>query len=759
LQLALPRFELSKEVVVLGFIWGAFALAAPTRIGNFEFRHFVNEDGLTLNVSRSAPPMAVLEDEKLSPIKTEPSENIVATRGIHTIGSGTDMAWPKLRKYSMSFERRAARFARQHRRSNFGVKVTSISNAISVVPLLPQHISNLYAVTVVDSQKALPVLSIVKPASLAIDVGQVQGPKTETVHEASAPTVNFVPQAFAKPALRAPKSVAQNNYVPSRGQASVTAVDPDKLRRQSIIEGAVRAGFSPDKAPSDIQGLDGGKKRSAATVTQQSADDYHVVGQIELSGGLAATGSNTKVDIQWQGLAQNRVGVVDYSSGQFDIAVPNLRIAKVTARLLDESGYVLGTGEYDIEDNEAPGQKTLQGISILIEPRESTINGKVVSAYNVGSAVVPVIGSSVFAGGSARDMADKNGNFRLSGLSSQSTFAFEAYAPEHWSTRILSTAKRTLHIPVFAVKMMDSFFGLIGKDADRSDFGVVWGEVKKKNQTVAGVQVVSTAQGAVGPIYFNELRIPDKTLKATTSNGLFAFAKVKPGLQVISAQSNGKEIPSTVVSVAASKVSYSEISFKATTIQGQVIDPILKTTLTAQVGVVGALASTNSDSNGFTLKIPSSDPMLFVEAQGSDEYMKSRTTIAKPEAKNVELPLYKKTWLKEKLAKANAKFTPDQTIFVGYVSGPEFHVQLDDSLDPTVSADKAEPQIYYFNKKGDIDSTMLSGSEGGNAFIITNLPPGLHTLIITSASGDLTVSRLFASDNGVANVMALELKP
>jgi hypothetical protein len=83
LQLALPRFELSKEVVVLGFIWGAFALAAPTRIGNFEFRHFVNEDGLTLNVSRSAPPMAVLEDEKLSPIKTEPLALVRIWRGLN----------------------------------------------------------------------------------------------------------------------------------------------------------------------------------------------------------------------------------------------------------------------------------------------------------------------------------------------------------------------------------------------------------------------------------------------------------------------------------------------------------------------------------------------------------------------------------------------------------------------------------------------------------------------------------------------------
>jgi hypothetical protein len=777
LQRALSRLDFSQETLIISLFWVAFSLAIPTKTGNFEFRHFASNESLTLSVSRNAPPMAIIEDERLHAVVTEPVQEIKRTKGSIIIGAGTP-AWNHLQYYARVFEKKRAKklhikFAKKN-------NVKSLERFSELLALV-KHVQSdeqkapvVYAVNFKNEKtpltfpvyvraaadveplrspatvsQTLVVPRIVVPASMTETTIPATKHDTLIVYQASAynvPPVAIPPAASPSKAKR-PVHIA---LPPSRMVAQVAPAPVSKIQlsaQQNVDSHAVAAldvasmGFAPtDPTPPKAQ-----------------QDLFAIRGQIELSGGLVATGSSTKLDIQWSAGGQSRTAQVDYSTGLFTVAVPTLDTGKVTARLLDESGFVLGIGEAQVDGSASYNQQVLRDLNILVESPETEIRGKEISAYDVDNVFVPIFGAQLFGPSSTQVMAEKNGNFQLKGLGSESTLVLEGYAQEHWGTRIITTAKRNITMPVFSMKMMDSFLSLIGGGADNSDYGVIWGEIKKHSKGVQGVRVNLASAPNIKPIYFNALRIPDTALEATSTNGLFAFAKVPPGIHVVNSQFSGRETPPTVVSVSPSRLSFSQILFKSLEIQGNVIDQ-LSVPVTAEVKVVGTLESTKSTDQGFKLKVPSSDPVVLVEANAGPNYLTTRSAIARPEAKNLKLQVFEKSWIADKLKNVGINFKDDQSLLIGSVTGQDYHVILDDKIDPKLLASKSEPQIFYFGEKGELDKALQDG-QSNNYFVMTNVQPGLHTVLVQSTSGEVTTSRIFIADPGVANVMSLSLRP
>jgi hypothetical protein len=789
LQRVFSKIDLSKETILISLLWAFFALAIPTKIGNFDFRHFVDEEGLTLSVSRSAPPMAILEDERLTNVPMEPLQEIKRTKGSSIIVAGQSSAWPRLKYYSRIFEKRMRLKALNQIAKKTNHSISKMSDVINLVKFFPsddQKIPKVYAVSFTNPARknsGRSVKNVREDVERPLVAPSV--PRSLPTGEDAPPSKNYVAPAMVavtvRPALEADPSVepkkivtpaivpvAAEGYVLSSKRNNSANVASAAHAAPPVSQGplaappippAQKVAFQPPVAPpgnGDTVITD--RKPAAAPLSE---DLYKISGQIELSGGLVATGSSTKVDIQWHSGSQTRVGVIDYSTGQFLVEVPSLNAGKIAARLLDETGSVLGTGEYELEGQNDPtlhmSLQSVQGVTILIEPEDVEIRGQVVSAYNVGQVIVPILGAEVFGPNQVQDVAEKNGTYNLTGLGPSSNFVLEAYAQEHWGTRIFSSAKRQMHIPVFANKMMDSFFSLVGVQQDGADYGVVWGVVKRKGNPISGVQVKLVGTENIQPVYFNELRIPDLHLRATSTNGLYAFTKIKPGINIVNAKLGAQELPSTVVSVSASRVSYSEISFKSLNVEGSVFDPVANSKIDSSVSVVGASNSAVSGGQGFNFKVPSSDSVVIVEAQPSDEYYKSRAVISRPEAKGLQINAFRKDWLKEKLRKVNVTLKDSDSVLIGTVKGPGYHAQLDDPIDPGTTLEKAEPQVFYFNEKGDLDPTLLDAGQNGGSFVMVNLKPGLHTLIIQSDSGESSTARLFASDPGVASVVSLTL--
>ena len=235
---------------------------------------------------------------------------------------------------------------------------------------------------------------------------------------------------------------------------------------------------------------------------------------------------------------------------------------------------------------------------------------------------------------------------------------------------------------------------------------------------------------------------------------------MKPGLHVVSAEYKNRELPSSVASVSASMVSYNKILFTSLTLAGKIVDPLAQIAVSGQIAVVGASATTHATTDGFQLKVPSSDPLVFVEANAGPNYLVSRSAIPRKEAKGLSIPVYRRDWLVSQLKNAEIKFDPKKGAFIGYVTGPAFRVRLDDSdIQSKLSDQDAVSNPVYFNADGKADASLLEGSADGGGFILPNLLPGLHTLIVSSSDGEITTSRLFVSEAGVVNVLTMPLRP
>ena len=116
--------------------------------------------------------------------------------------------------------------------------------------------------------------------------------------------------------------------------------------------------------------------------------------------------------------------------------------------------------------------------------------------------------------------------------------------------------------------------------------------------------------------------------------------------------------------------------------------------------------------------------------------------------------MFKKSWLSDQFRNMGLKYDEQKGIILGYVNGPAFHVALDSK-----SSDSVNENTLYFDNTGKIQPDSIEGVAGGGGFIITNLKPGVHTLVITSAEGEIVASRIFVSEAGVLNVLSMPLRP
>jgi len=224
----------------------------------------------------------------------------------------------------------------------------------------------------------------------------------------------------------------------------------------------------------------------------------------------------------------------------------------------------------------------------------------------------------------------------------------------------------------------------------------------------------------------------------------------------VNARLDNQELPYSVVSVSPGRISYSEISMKTLEVQGVVVDALTNSKVSnSTIEVVGSSKQTQSTPQGFNLKIPSSDSVVMVEAKPEESYLKSRVMVSRSEAKNLQINVFKRDWVKEELKKVGYAVNPKDSILIGAGGSNGFRALLDDPVPSGLSSEKAEPQIFYFNKKGDLDSNLLDSVDGSGGFIMVNIKPGLHTLVIQNETGEDATTRLFAAEPGVVSFVAV----
>lgn len=699
------------------YSWIVFSIVNPTAVGNTQFVHVPNQKAMKIAISKNSPPMALLMGEELEPIKTEPEDAPAKSKTTILLSAGDLNLKPKAKVFAKSYlEREKEKIQLAKTLAPQRTRISELLSLVAPTNLTPINLSQVHL-----NKKESAVANERFPSEVNLPplgpVGTVYVKGEESPVVSIANASRGLPRGEDKPVF----SVEQK----AQSKASPSSLE-NKVNWQSVI----------------------GK--------DNASNNLRIFGTIELSGGLALTQDINDLRVYWKTGTDSVEGKID-DKGRFIVDVAHVGVGKLVATLSDRQQKLMGRGVFDLNDLSfetlTQTLNSRDGFKILIQPSfASSKMGEVISAYSFDQYKMLVPGAYVLGPNYTQIQVGLDGRFEFSGLTSDSSFILEAGAPNYWRTRIITDTETKDSIPLFSDKMIESLFDLTGQKSFINSSAVVWGQASKKGKPMDGVRVSINVPGAFGPIYFNDLRIPDMNLKSTSKNGLFAFIKIPKGLHVVTSHLGDHELPSFLIPATLGVISYVNLKLTSVTARGVVFDPLLKQNIPAQLNIIGSSRPLTSGQNGFEYKWPSADPVAHINLHGGPEYFVQRQSILRSETKSLEIPLYQKSWLFEELSQNKIRVNEGTGMFVGFLEGTDFKVSLD-------REQNVEDNIFYFDEKGKISVGKMESAPNGGGFLITNLSPGIHTLIVTSSDGELNRSHLFIAEPGILNVLGGSLKP
>jgi hypothetical protein len=474
-----------------------------------------------------------------------------------------------------------------------------------------------------------------------------------------------------------------------------------------------------------------------------------LAGQVEMTGGLAFMGPQSQMVIKrvfnGQTFEQGRIWVTE---GKFEI-----RVHQATGFLVAElvsDGRVMGHGELSLLELESIPDKSdhINDIRIALRPTTEGASFSTISGYSHDLQKISVKGARVeIQAYTDSQKVNDEGAVSEPTLSRESSFVARATAPGHWPSLVVGQAQEPQDIRLFANPMMEALINLNLAGQDRKEaynMSVVWGRLTQNGKPLADGQVEMA--GSYQPVYLNDSYLPDPNLQATSKNGLFAFLRVRPGVQALRARINNKFFPAQIFPTESKHVSYVEIEVRDKVVsQFRVFDGLnMNKPVSASIRLVGSEDSLSVGQGKFVQYSTAANPFM-VEADGGVEYEPSRVTVTgQPHVVNV--PLVQREWLYNLAAQKSLAQQPDCGIIVGYMDMQDFEVEL------TGYNAGETMQIVYFDSMG----RPVDGNHGiaGGGFVVFNAPRGLQTLYVHPTQSRETFSQIVVAEPEFVQVIA-----
>lgn len=466
-----------------------------------------------------------------------------------------------------------------------------------------------------------------------------------------------------------------------------------------------------------------------------------VSGQVEMTGGLAFMGPETQMVVRrvfnGQNFEQGRIWVTE---GKFEIHVKK-PIGFVVAELQTRDGRVLGHGEVNLLDLGLPQKDNhIMDIRIALHPTAEGVMFHTISGYSHGGQKMPIADARVeIQAYSDAQKVNAEGAISEPTLSRDSSFVARALAKNHWASLVVGQAGEPQEIRLFANSLVDALLSLNLSGTDKLEAyhqSIVWGQVTQGGGPVADVQVEMA--GDYRPIYFNEMYLPDVKMQGTSSNGLFAFVKVKTGVQALRVKIGSKVYPAQIFPTEEKHVSYIEVGIRERVIsQFRVFDGLeMNKPVASRIRLVGTDETLPVAKDDFVAYSVAANPFL-VEAEAGAEYELSRVTVTgSPHV--VHIPLVQREWLYRLSVEKNVSPIPRRGNIVGYMDDHDFEVEL------TGYAPGEVMQIVYFDAQGKALDTKTGVAGGG--FVIFNAPQGLQTVYIHPTQSRETFSQVVVAE-------------
>lgn len=718
-----------------------------------ESRPRIFEEGVTIRLNREAPPVAALEEA----LRDQPWTSIERAAGFNVRPT-------ELKIQPMAPERIAIRIISEN--ESFQRLLAARLSADRVnVPNATQ------APAIIAPSVTLPLN---RSRSLA---GETRGGASYTP---SAPASSKTrPLENLNPAPATTVSISMSKTGLSREQILAALFGPITQNAPQVPMGSYTAGISGSSksAPrstatrSNVLASIGAVKLpaeadKAALVGEQAVDSAAIVsrsmgmvspagrqimirGPIELSGGLALTHAKDRIAVLRESRGQFvESGAVWIREARYEIFVESLE-GQLVAEVRSPQGDVVGRGHLELSTVVTGSNgKTAEGVALRVMPVTAGIAGRVQPAYASGSSPSSQVSRGI-QGARVESLntlsvvkTTSGGHFEDARFTEGSRVVANIQTKDHWPTLVSLTSGEEQIVPVFSKKMMQAFVSLTSKDEHTANInmktnGVIWGRVTRAGQTVAGAELNVITQGAGEPVYFNDLMLPDASMKATGSNGLFAVPAVAAGLHGVQVRM-GKRL-SDPVFVQADVQSVASLDLdvlKASEIPARAFDAFrTETAVHVEVRPMGHVKSRKmvvEGDAGAVVKLANMGLPAILEIEGGSEYLSTRM-IQNPDTRHLYLPMVQRSWFDRIIGHIKFNNPPQTGNVIGFIQGSRFRVSMD------ASSLGRQAKIVYFDSRGEL--TEKEYGEPGGGFILLGVNNGLQTVVVESDGTD----RIFAA--------------
>lgn len=439
-------------------------------------------------------------------------------------------------------------------------------------------------------------------------------------------------------------------------------------------------------------------------------------------------------------------GTVDIHQGIYSIRVSEPE-GQILGRLLDKNGQVIGE---DIEQITylASGKSSRLGPKLVLTPKRR-VDVAYHSQYGSGSGGDILEASAHYFHG--REVASQDSEQRVQetrlGIGSRTLLSVDA--KKYLSSQRIVFSGEKSELPLLPAKMAKALREMVSdqrqQDLNDPNGTLIWGQSKVDGAPLAGVSVEIESMPDVAPVYFNEFFLPDPNLKATSTNGLFAFLQIEPGFHALMARRGNRYFSHDNVIVERGVVSVAEIknSTKSKIAKIRVFHGFTRERQDARLELQSSENEIETRFGEAEVTLPNFHRMSLLAAHGDQHY--ANAVYQYDDASDfVDVPLVPESWILEVRAHLKINDVSNTGAIVGFVSDQNFEVY-------SALEDKNQVRVYF-----DSQGQLVQGNHGlaGGGFIIFNVPFGTNEVIIYGKNDEKLYSQVIPVDRGSLNVLS-----
>lgn len=482
----------------------------------------------------------------------------------------------------------------------------------------------------------------------------------------------------------------------------------------------------------------------------KTAQGYEIHGPWEIAGGLGWTNDHS-IDLRHSVEGSTReAGILSVKDGTYNINIASLA-GSLIAKMYDKAGNVLGEGTLALQEGFLQAGLAPK---LIIRPQVNFIRGTAPNSYDGGKNRKTIDGLSAKA--LQNDISFEKGpddTLQLPNINrnSQTVARFEA---EHFTkSNMLLISGQDFKAPVFPEKMIKALKEIVSEqlsyDLNNPQQPLIWGQVMMDTRLVAGAQVEIEGEPDAKVVYFDLLNLPDTNLKETSANGYFAVIGAQEGFHALVARRGGQYYAHNVVSLEAGTVSIVnlESSLKIKNIPLRVFDAFAGTAQAAELEMQSLETPLKIDDKGWTsILLPQVSRLSLMQVNPSDQKYLPAQYFYNDDQDFIHVPLVSEDWLLQILQPKWSQIDAEKGTVIGFVHDENFEVYL-------AGNETFLPEnITYFDSQGKLSREGIKG--GG--FIINNIDPDTHEIVVYGKQSERFSSRLLPVDQKSVSVILFQ---